>query len=162
MKRVTVKLATLCVASTLAVACASRAPVKSAAAAPAEQVAASGATADTAAQGAVANISGTQSASGNSAGKSPCVSSPTGQKEAGTASGQGATPCTVKISAFGYKRIVRDGEEYFCQRKEAETGSHMMGKTEVCLTKRDMERQRENGAEIVRRLQTNEVLPKTP
>lgn len=66
-------------------------------------------------------------------------------------SGQAATSDSKKLPTSGYRRVVKDGTEYFCKRETA-TGS----RTQVfdqCLTEAQLTAMRDGSQDFVRRQQ---------
>jgi len=86
---------------------------------------------------------------GNAPVKSP---EPVAVNASAPATAAASAPATGEAGKMpGYRRVVRNGEEYFCKR-EGVTGSRVAS-TEVCLTQAEMQTIRERSQDDLRDMQ---------
>ena len=105
-------------------------------------------------------VAGSLAALAACAGQPPQPSSPTATAatSSSTATGQDLAGSKSSTVPYGFTRVVRNGNEYFCHRENV-TGSRME-KHEVCLTQAQIDEQREKGVDFLQQVQ--EMGTRTP
>ena len=85
------------------------------------------------------------------AGQPPQPEPTTAAASSGSTAGQDLAGSKSSSVPYGFTRVVRNGNEYFCHR-ETVTGSRME-KHEVCLTQAQIDEQREKGVDFLQQVQ---------